>query len=340
MPVGDKLREEMSSIKQQIKQQFTSELSRSSPETVRTRLFWCDSFLEFAPNDFSQWDKDLVNRFISHLEKKYGVLTVRTAFGVVKRVFDAAKLVHERERLRVNSEIREKRKAVDLNDPQAAAILMSLQMDVDDVNALRGPQWDVGKRAMPRVQSISKPPAFSLEEVKAIVAEAKKGDLQPQEVAFTALASIYGLRLGELQAVRPEDIDYSGGMIFVRTEKGGERRNQMLAPEIIPWLRQYDFHWEFSDSWMNKMFKKIINRAGIEETDGAWHRFRHFLDGVLRDALASDPDVRKDYEMIVRVYFRWALSRSSDMSVRYYPEHPLEADQICLAHNPIVPLWG
>jgi hypothetical protein len=90
---------------------------------------------------------------------------------------------------------------------------------------------------------------------------------------------------------------------------------------------------------MNEAFKNIMDKAGIKEREGGWHRYRRFLDGALRDALASDPNVRKDYEIIVKVYFRWALGRSSDMSVHYYPQHPLEADKICLEHNPVVKLW-
>jgi integrase len=325
----------MANIKEQIREQFVSELSRSSQETVDKRLFWCTRFLQYAPDDLSLWDKNLVNRFISRLEKKYMGTTVRTAFGIVKRVFDAAKKVHERERTNLI-------RSIDAHDPAAVAEVLKAM-------TLPGPVWDMGRRDLPRGEA-KPPPAFSLEEIEQIVAVAKRGELEPHEVAFTALASVYGLRRGELQAVRLEDIDYQKGTIFIWTEKGGEQRNQLLAPEIIPWLEKYDFHWEFSDWLMNKAFKNVVGKAGIGETrelgrqmwrarEGGWHRFRHFLDGVLDDAVASDPNVRKDSAIIVKVYFRWHLSTSSDMRERYYPLHPLEADQICLEHSPVVPLW-
>lgn len=313
-------------IKAEIRNQFLSEIDRSSSETRRTRLFWCDKFLAFAPDDLSKWDKNLVLNFISKLEKKdYAALTIRTAFGVAKRVFDAAKIVNERRRTQLIS-------SIDVNDPSAVAEVLKAM-------ALPGPVWDVGKRVMPQADVISKP-AFSFDEIQRIVDIAKNSELAPHLIAFTALASVYGLRQGELQAVRLEDIDYKRQTIFIRTEKGGVRRDQLLAPEIIPWLQKYNFRWEFSQWRMNEAFKQVMDKAGIKDRQGGWHRFRRFLDGALRDALASDPNVRKDYEIIVKVYFRWALGRSSDMSIHYYPQHPLEADQMCLEHNPVVPLWA
>jgi integrase len=332
-------------VKKQIREHFTLELARSSSETVRTRLFWADKFLKFAPDNLALWNKELVNRFYAHLEKEgYTPLTTRTALQVVKRVYDSAKLVHERERRQLLS-------GVDITDSNSALVALAKIQQFD----LAGePVWEMGKRWLPRAETdeVSKP-ALSLEEIQRIVDLAKSGELEPFEVAFSAVASIYGLRQGELQAIRPEHINYEEQTLFVMTEKGGERRKQFLCPEIIPYLKGYDFPGTFlyrgvpraySPWFMNSVFKNVCIKAGIEDRDGqAWHAFRRKALTSVRDSLArvaTDIPFNIDHVMAAKIFFRWRLSSSAEMVDRYYtPENVLKIDKFVLEHCPVVELW-
>ncbi len=191
----------------EIKAYFLSELEGSSEQTRRVRAFWADKFLSFAPSGLAQWDKRIVNRYRTKLEKEgYTPETVRYALNVVKRVYDAAKACHEAECTRLIAAVNPK------DESAVAEVLQAL--------AAPGPKWDIGKRFMPRAQAseIVKP-AMTFEEIEVLVGLARKRKLEPAETAFLALASVYGLRAGELRAVRREHINFKKGLIWVDTEK-------------------------------------------------------------------------------------------------------------------------
>lgn len=310
----------------EIREQFRSELDRSSVETIRVRLWWCDNFLSYARDvPLAEWDKRLVNDWVTQLEKHYKPGTVRYAFGVAKRMFDAAVKVQEREKTSLIA-------AVNPSDPTALARLIKALH-------LPSPQWDFGKRAAPPapIESMTRP-ALTFEEIERIVTTARDGKLDKPQVAYTALASVYGLRVGELRQMRGDDINFCASTIFVKTEKHGQKRGLLLCDEIVPYLK-YDFHIEYSKNQMFWMFKDICERAGVRnESRKSFHSYRRYLDTALRDALSSDPEVKRDSLMITRVFFRWA-GNTSEMSDRYYTANPLEADRLALSHNPVVELW-
>jgi len=311
-----------------IRNYFIAELENSSAQTLRVHLFWCDKFLAFAPEKLSEWDKRLVSKFRSRLEKDgYATETVRNALGIVKRVFDAARDVHEDERMRLaESANPEDTKAV-------AEVLRSI--------AMRGPRWNAGKRFLPRAQAdeISRP-KMEMAEIEKIVQAARGGKLDKPETAFVGLASVYGYRAGEIRAVQREDIDYRHGTIFVKTEKGGERRLQFLVPELMPYLKKYDWGYDFSFSEMNSMFKKICTAAGVENAyRKSWHSFRRTLETDVRDSLACDRELTRDPGTILHIFFRYRMVSSREMPDRYYSMDSLQADKLALAHNPVVALW-
>jgi len=243
---------------------------------------------------------------------------VRTALGIVKRVFDAARAVHEAERTRLISE-------VDPNNPSAVAeILKAMQMP--------GPQWDLGKRWIPRVEAsdITKP-ALSFDEIEKMVTAAKDSGLELPEICYLALSSIYGLRRGELCSVRKEHFDFNDNTLFVMTEKGGERRKQLLVEPIIPYLKEYDFGVDYSPFIMSHLFKKICFKSQVEKRDGmGWHAQRRALDTML---------VEQFGELKTHVFLRWRLSSSSQMELRYFSADPLQIDDEVLAGHPVVALW-
>jgi integrase len=313
-----------------IRDYFITELENSSPQTLRVHLFWCDKFLSCAPEKLSEWDKRLVSKFRTKLEKDehpYSTETVRMALGVVKRVFDAAKAVHEAERTRMLGLVNPK-------DETAVAELLATM-------SLPGPRWDVGKRYLPRAQAdeITRP-RMEMAEIQKIVQAARGGKLDKPETAFVALSSVYGYRAGEIRTVQREDLDYRHGTIYVKTEKGGERRLQLLVPEIIPYLKKYEWDFDFSADQMTCMFKAICKTAGVALVyRRSWHAFRRTLETDIRDSLACDKELTRDPVTILHIFFRYRMVSSREMPDRYYSMDSLQADKLALAHNPVVALW-
>lgn len=320
--------------KKEIARQFLSDLSRSSPQVQKDRLFYWKKFLDFVgAKPPSEWDKSVVNAFLDQLGVEgYAPGTIRKIYGIIKRGFDSTKTVHEAERMRLISE-------VDPSNPRAVAQILK-------AISLPPPTWDMGKRAMPRVEDGDMcRPALSLEEIAKMVTAAKNNLLKVPEACYLAIASVYGLRLEELRRVRREHLDFSEKTIsiktmFVDTCKGGERRKQLLAEEIVPYLERYDFGVEFSPFMMSSVFRRICARSGVEIREGMnWHAFRRSLVTEVRDSLASDPNFARDALLVTKIFFRWRLSSSSEMADRYYTMDPLKADRIALEHHPVLALW-
>lgn len=310
--------------KSKIATRFEEELSNSSDHVKKSRLFYCKMFLDFAPEDFSQWNKGLVNNFLKRLRGEgYSPGSTRNIYSITKRVFDAAKAVHESERTRLISEV---------NPSDSSAVAEILK-----AISLPGPSWDMGKRGAPRVESSDVvKPSLTLEEIGAMVEAVKHGLLEPPEVAYLALASVYGLRREELVRIRPEHIDYKKKTIFVLTAKGGEQRSQLLCDEVIPHLKAYDFQDTPSLFEMSKMYWRIEHKAGLVHKDGGgWHQFRRALDTELVDEcnrLNQAPG-----ELYAHFFLRWRLS--SSMVEHYYSRSPLEIDARVLSVHPVVALW-
>lgn len=312
----------MTMLNEAIIKHFEDQLSLSSEHTRKSRLFYCKMFLSFAGDrTFSEWNKTLVSEFLAELKRDgYSPGTISVVYGIVKRVFDSAKAVHEAERMRQISE-------VEPTDQTAVAQLIKAM-------SLPGPNWDMGKRSAPKVQSRDMlRPSRNLDEMAAMVLVAKP---VPAEAVYIALASIYGLRLGELLRVRAEHIDLRQKTIFVSTEKGGEQRDQLLCDEILPYLENYDFSVAYSPFTLSQLYYRIEAKAGLQHQEGGcWHTLRRALDTELVDAcnqLGNTPG-----ELYAHFFLRWRLSGS--MVERYYSRSPLEIDAKVLSVHPVIPMW-
>ena len=299
---------------------FLSELSQSSEHTRQGRAFYAQKFLSFAGDrPLSEWNKSLVNDFLRQVRKEgYAPGTIRSVYGIVKRVFDSGKAVHEAEKTRLISEV----------DPNAAGAIAQLIKAL----SLPGPNWDLGKRSAPRVEAEDMvKPATTFEEMEIMIAAARDGILTSAEKAYLALSSIYGFRREELCRVRPDHLDFGKKTIYVLTCKGGERRNQLLCDEVIPYLQDYGFKEGISPYNMSAMYWRIMAKSGLKPKEGSgWHSNRRYLDTVLLDLCG---------ELETKIYLRWKMSSSSEMVQRYYSRDPLDVDDKVLSTHPLVPLW-
>jgi len=306
--------------KELILKRFSDDL-RGSKESVRKhRVYYASKFLDYADGtDLSQWNRDLVDGFVSKLEEEgYARGTIRNVFGIVKRVFDAAKEVSEDERNRAVSEI-------DPSDPSAAAKLIQIV-------SKPGPRWDVGKRANPKVEASDVvKPSLTFEEMEKMVLAAKSGVLEPAECLFLALSSIYGLRREELYRLRREHFDLDNRTFWVDTAKGGEKRYQLLCDEVVPYVENHDFDAYYSPFKVSWYFGRICDKAGVERRQGmGWHSGRRLLDTLLIDQFGELP---------AKIFLRWRLSASAAMELRYYTRDPIAVDREVLEKHPVLELW-
>jgi integrase len=299
---------------------FEEDLVNSNAQVRSGRMAYARKFLDFAEGrPFTDWDARLVNDFIQYLKDDgYAEGTIRLWFSIVKRVFDAAKAAHEAERVQMIA-------SVDPKDPTAVAQLLK-------AISLPAPNWNLGKRAAPKV-SQQDTPTMSDADLKVMIYAAHHDGFKPHEKAYLALSSIYGLRRGELASVRAEHINYDQGTIWMDTEKGGDKRNQALCPEIVPVLREYDFSKEYSDFEMSRLWWVIEDKAGLEHRiNRNWHSMRRYVVTALRDVWGED-------SIQVKLFTRWKLASSPEISDRYYHKDPIESDRQVLARHPVVELW-
>jgi len=133
--------------------------------------------------------------------------------------------------------------------------------------------------------------------VAQLVAAARAGQLTHRQAACLVLSTVYGLRVEEIAAVRPEDIDAAGGRIFIRTAKGGVQRWQWLPPAIAPWLA---VSWpRTSAKALAGVWRDLVSRAGLVLPKGVgWHAVRRALARALERAGVGDADRTR--------FFRWA----------------------------------
>ena len=326
-----------------IEKQFVSELGNSSKETVRIRLFWARKWLKFVGDKrpLSDWNNILVMEYQKAIEKeKYSVMSVRLALSVVKRVFDAARTVHEQDKNKLIA-------SIDPNNTGAvASVLQAMSMP--------GPDWNLGRRFQPEAQEndISKP-VMAWDDLCKLVKAGRAGKFKQSqghcknptgvvETAFLGIASIYGRRCMEISAIHPEYINYDAGTIWLETEKHGIKRQHVLAPCLVPYLKDYDFKLEYSASNMNNMFHRICDQAGVKlqtEDRQAWHSIRRRVTSdIIKTFTPLVNETKRDPELISKIYTDWKVG-SQSMPLHYLEKEQIEIDRLVLEHLPEVKLW-
>lgn len=127
------------------------------------------------------------------------------------------------------------------------------------------------------------PKVLSVSEVKTIFDQCKN----IKHRAIISLLYGCGMRVGEVLALKPEDIDSERMIITIRQGKGNKDRQVMLDPALLKLLREYYsqykpkeflFNGQFGNVYssysINQFLKYYANRAGIKKNVHA-HIFRH-----------------------------------------------------------------
>jgi integrase/recombinase XerD len=148
---------------------------------------------------------------------------------------------------------------------------------------------------MPRKQPRSLPKAFTLDEVRAILAVPDVGDaLGVRDRAMLEVLYVTGVRRRELTMLDVGDINFDGETLTVRKGKGGKDRLVPLGSRAIEWLRHYLAHTRprlatsatdgalfitgygerFNVNALGNHIRKLIEKAQLDRP-GSCHILRH-----------------------------------------------------------------
>jgi hypothetical protein len=169
-------------------------------------------------------------------------------------------------------------------------------------------------------------PAMSREQIASLVSWARVCG-RPRDLAFLALATVYGLRSEEMRLMKRTDIDHG---LLVRTVKHGEIRRHLVPQEIRLYLEEYHYP-RISEGTVNNSFRRICDESGLRRTHRmGWHSIRRSLDTLLQ--MAGVPAAEVWY------FLRW--SRPAHMPGYYFnPASSEEVDRDVFQKHPFLELW-
>ena len=164
-----------------------------------------------------------------------------------------------------------------------------------------------------------------------------------RDLAVFELLFATGIRISELCALKPKDMNLSDGTILIYGKGSKERRLQTGTPEVLQEMRQYNeaFSKEISacdhffanqsgrplsDQAVRRTLKKYCSLAAVE-THATPHMFRHTFATSL---LEADVDIRYIQEMlghssitITEIYTHVAVSKQRDILSTKHPRNYL-----------------
>jgi len=165
-------------------------------------------------------------------------------------------------------------------------------------------------------------PQLSPQIIEMMIAAAKSGNLYPEESAFLATSTVYGLRREEIVNLRPDDVRLSSGSIYIATIKFGRERYHLIPPEIKPYLAAHNFSQKYGLATVSVMFGRILTKSGLKELRGlrlGWHSIRRAVfDGLINSGVNL---------LAARSFLRWK-SATGEMAMpsRYYGNVVIDLD--------------
>jgi integrase len=173
-------------------------------------------------------------------------------------------------------------------------------------------------------------PALSLAEFGELIRSALASPW-PEHRSLTALATVYGVRLGELGSLQPEYLDLVRGEVKFATLKRGAPRIHGIPPVLLPALDPRHFAAPRSKTQLWACWHYLEARAGIPRRDRqGWHAVRRGLTQALDEAGAPAE--------VVDSWLGWKVA-SQGMGQRYRLRPRRLQDEIIFAKHPVLPLW-
>lgn len=191
--------------------------------------------------------------------------------------------------------------------------------------------WDFPKLSMKKVrdEDITRT-IFTKEQVISLIQMGRQL-LEPKELSYLALATIYGLRREELG--KPDEPEITDGKVTIHTVKGGPKTTHLIPPEISPYLEHFK---PYTTDYMTYMFRGILYKTGLRVGAGyGWHSIRRSLATELLLSEASALNILR--------YMRWseaALKQEFGMLVIYAKKDQARIDKQIFRIHPFLPYWG
>ena len=170
-------------------------------------------------------------------------------------------------------------------------------------------EWPFRRGESPQIREDNvTAPALNPKTVIRMI-EAVKGNGQPDERAFLALSSTYGLRRVEMVELMQKDIRFKDRTIHIATAKHGRERTHIIPEQIIPHLKCYDFDTTVSEFALFTLWYRLEHSIGLQHPERAnWHSIRRALNHMLARELT---------DVTVKSFLRHKQRTSSDMTYRY-----------------------
>ena len=183
-------------------------------------------------------------------------------------------------------------------------------------------------RVSPSMIDLSTRVAFTADEITRLITVARDSD-DEQWQNMMALSTIYGLRAGEIRAVKMEDAHPVKKTVVVHTLKGGMKREHLVPTEISPYIFGYDYP-AVSASQMYVIFREVADAAGVNSGGRkCFHAVRH---GVVTQMEGE----RKVAQTRIYQFFRW--SGGGIMNI-YVTPRMFDVDEEIFAAHPFLKLW-
>jgi len=175
--------------------------------------------------------------------------------------------------------------------------------------------------------------------------QATKSDGTPDEIAFLALSTTYGLRKVEMVELSESDVKLKDKVIHIATAKHGRERTHLIPEGIAPYLAQYDFNDAISEFGIFVLWYRLEYKIGLTHTEQVgFHSIRRTLNTLLLDRLP---------EVTVSGFLRWKQRTSSNMPFRYSAQRfvgregtstkvigeALDVDSKVFAVHPFIKYW-
>lgn len=273
----------------------------------KTRSLYLRYAEDFLDYAGNSFDREIIDKYLDHLRRKhkYSDGSVNFVFRVIRTLFNRSEVALRQE----------------------------------------GIEWPFRRGESPQIREDNiKAPALDPNLIIEMIQATKSGGA-PDEIAFLALSTTYGLRKVEMVELSESDVKLKDRAIHIATAKHGRERTHLIPESIVPYLAQYDFNDTISEFGIFVLWYRLEYKIGLTHTEQVgFHSVRRTLNTLLHDKLP---------ELTVMSFMRWKQRTSSHMPFRYSAQsfvgregistkvigEALDVDSKVFAVHPFIKYW-